>query len=319
MQFIREKALTHNNTVAESEPSWGDLDKTKIPRNGHADKGDPDKKSTWKYPHHWVSGGSELDDNGAYKNGTMYLHNGGLNAAWAAANGARSGQQASDTVTAHLQKHRKALGLDSKVEDFYLEEKVSKVELQVAFKEAKDEFQVVYGEVYAPNHVDTDWETMSGEEIREMAWNFLATKDMDNIDINHNLEKSGCQVVESFIARAGDPDGFNEGAWVLGVRCTDDVWKEVRKGELNGFSLYGTVKKFPAKVLIEVAKQIVGITEQSTVDIIPYHEHTFIVNLNKGGRIVSGKTDMVQGHFHVVNKSTATEKELDHSHRIFLE
>lgn len=317
MRFIKAKALRHGNTVAESEPSWGSLDKTKIPRIGHADQGDPDKKSTWKYPHHWVSGGSALDDNGVYTDGTLYLHKGGLNAAWAAAMGARSGQQASNEVIAHLQAHREALGLDDKSEDFCLEEK--NVELQFSFKQSKEEFQVVYGEVYAPNHVDTDWETMTAEEIREMAWNFLATKDMDNIDINHNLEKSGCYVVESFIARANDPDGFNEGAWVLGVRCTDDIWKQVKKGELNGFSLYGTVKKFPAKVLIEVAKQIAGVTETSTIDIIPYHEHTFIVNLNKSGRIVSGKTDIVQGHFHVITKSTATENELDHSHRIFLE
>jgi hypothetical protein len=42
----------------------------------------------------------------------MYLHQGGLNAAWAAANGARSGQKASQAVLDHLQAHRKALGMD---------------------------------------------------------------------------------------------------------------------------------------------------------------------------------------------------------------
>jgi len=43
----------------------------------------------------------------------MYLHRGGLAAAWAAAQGARSGKQASSAVKAHLQAHRKAVGMES--------------------------------------------------------------------------------------------------------------------------------------------------------------------------------------------------------------
>lgn len=208
--------------------------------------------------------------------------------------------------TSNLNPHRTA------------KEQSDQVELPVLFKQEDDEHQIVYGVVYSPDHIDTDWETMTAEEIRDMAWKFLATKDMDNIDVNHDLIKTGCYVVESFVARSGDPD-FDEGAWVLGVKCTDGVWKQVKKGDLNGFSLYGTVKKYPAKVLIEVAKQIAGVTEKSTIDIIPPHEHTYIVNLNDKGKIVSGKTDVVLIHHHSINKSTATEKELDHSHRVFME
>jgi HK97 family phage prohead protease len=43
----------------------------------------------------------------------MFLHRGGLNTAWAAANGARSGQKAPQEVLDHLQAHRDALGLTS--------------------------------------------------------------------------------------------------------------------------------------------------------------------------------------------------------------
>lgn len=105
-------ALTHTSNLADNEPAWGDVDKTKLPRNAHADMGKPDEKSTWKYPHHWVKNGGDLDENGVYKSGDMYLHKGGLNAAWSAANGARSGQEASDDVKAHLNSHRTALGLN---------------------------------------------------------------------------------------------------------------------------------------------------------------------------------------------------------------
>ncbi len=103
-------ALTHNSTLSTPEPSWGSVDKTKLPRIAHADMGDPNKKSSWGYPHHWVKNGTQLSDDGVYTNGDMYLHEGGLNAAWAAAQGARSGQRASQSVISHLQSHRRALG-----------------------------------------------------------------------------------------------------------------------------------------------------------------------------------------------------------------
>lgn len=105
-------AFVHNSKVAEDEPSWGGIDKTALPRMAFADQGQADEKSTWSYPHHWVSGGSEKSDAGVYTNGTLYLHREGLNAAWAAAQGAHTGKKASAAVIAHLQKHRDALGLE---------------------------------------------------------------------------------------------------------------------------------------------------------------------------------------------------------------
>ena len=106
-------AHNHNSKTVDNEPPWASVDKTALPRNAFADMGEPDKKSTWKYPHRWMKGGTKKDDNGIWVDGEMYLHRGGLNAAWAAANGARSGQKASQKVIDHLQRHRKALGLDS--------------------------------------------------------------------------------------------------------------------------------------------------------------------------------------------------------------
>ena len=102
-----------SSKTADSEPNWGDVNKTKLPRQAFADQGDPQNKSTWKYPHHWVRNGGVLNDDGVYTTGDMYLHKGGLNAAWAAAQGARSGQEASSAVKAHLQAHRRALDLNT--------------------------------------------------------------------------------------------------------------------------------------------------------------------------------------------------------------
>lgn len=109
-------AFRHNSTVADSEPTWSEVDKT-IPRIAFAYMGESDKPSTWGYPHHWVQGGGSPDENGRYTTGTLYLHRGGLNAAWSAAQGGRSGQKAAPEVRSHLQSHRTDLGLDDNAED----------------------------------------------------------------------------------------------------------------------------------------------------------------------------------------------------------
>jgi hypothetical protein len=104
-------AFRHNSTLAKSEPVWSGVDKTKLPRTAFARQGEANKKSTWGFPHHWISGGSKTDKDGIYTNGTMYLHRGGLAAAWEMANGARGGQKAEPAVLAHLNAHRKAIGM----------------------------------------------------------------------------------------------------------------------------------------------------------------------------------------------------------------
>lgn len=106
-----ELAFTHNSTVADKEPGWGSVDKTALPRLAFARMGEPDKKSSWGFGHHWIQDGGDKDENGIYTSGTMYLHRGGLNAAWSAAMGGRSGQKAEPAVVAHLRKHFADLGV----------------------------------------------------------------------------------------------------------------------------------------------------------------------------------------------------------------
>lgn len=110
-QRVRQ-LFTHNSETVDNEPEWGGVDKTELPRLAFADPGEPEMKSTWGFPHHWVQGGNAHDDNGVLTDGTLYLHRGGLNAAWSAANGGRSGEKASSEVIAHLRAHRRALGLE---------------------------------------------------------------------------------------------------------------------------------------------------------------------------------------------------------------
>lgn len=112
-QFMSDThlAFTHNSKLAKSEPEWGTVNKSELPRLAFARKGEADKKSSWGFGHHWVQGGADPDKDGILDTGTLYLHKGGLNAAWSAAMGGRSGQKAEPAVIAHLRKHFSDLGI----------------------------------------------------------------------------------------------------------------------------------------------------------------------------------------------------------------
>lgn len=100
-----QEALTHNSTLRDTEPTWSDVSKTPLPTNAFADE------TSRSFPHHFVVNGKK-GDTGRFESGDMYLHKGGLDAAWAAAQGARTGRKASPKVIAHLRAHREALGLE---------------------------------------------------------------------------------------------------------------------------------------------------------------------------------------------------------------
>jgi hypothetical protein len=177
--------------------------------------------------------------------------------------------------------------------------------------------RLVYGEVYAPLHIDTDKEAMTAYEIEKMAHNFLSRGLTNKIDIGHNLQESGSVIVESFIARKNDPDGFIEGSWVIGVLVPEDVWPAVKNGELNGFSFYGKVEKKEMKARVLETKQLSGETELSTSPNIAPHVHKVDISFNDG-KIIECYSDMNLGHRHLISQSTATKEEMGHSHRLII-
>jgi hypothetical protein len=186
----------------------------------------------------------------------------------------------------------------------------------VTFKAVKDDEQVVLGPVYTPNEVDTDGESMTKEDVQKMAYDFLSAGRVQNIDLSHNFEPCGANVVESFVARKGDPD-FEEGAWILGVHVPDDTtWKKIKKGEINGFSFGGSVRKVTQTVLVEVTDTVKGITETCADEVLPIHSHDFFINYDDNGKIKSSGTSHQLGHSHKIKSSDSTELELGHGHRI---
>ena len=176
--------------------------------------------------------------------------------------------------------------------------------------------KIVKGIVYSALDVDTDQETMTVEDVQKACWNFLAQRKEKNIDIQHDWQESGCYVVESYMTEKNDPN-FPENSWVMAVKCTDDIFEKVVSGDLNGFSFGGYSQKFAQRVVLEVAKQIVGETyENLNKDVIPAHNHQYILWYDNEGHIVKGHTDTVEGHVHTISYGTATDKAVSHSHRI---
>lgn len=180
------------------------------------------------------------------------------------------------------------------------------------FRKFDAEKRLAYGEVYAPNIPDSQGDFMSAEEIEKMAHAFLREGRVTSIDTEHDLKDNGCYVVESFIARKGDPD-FSEGAWVMGVHIPDDaLWSGVQKGDFGGFSMYGKASREPRMIEIEIPDD--GIVKGETYDHEDHH-HEYLLQFSEEGVFLGGVTDEVNGHAHEIKKGTVTELAGESSHR----
>lgn len=173
------------------------------------------------------------------------------------------------------------------------------------------EQRIVWAEVYAPNIPDSDGDFMDEATIREMAYKFMKDMNLKKIDVQHKNDLvNGACVVESFIAREGDPH-FISGSWVVGVHIdNDEVWNKVKKGEINGFSIEAMVQRSPTELEIELPPVLHGKTMKSED-----HEHEFFVTYDEEGNFKGGYTNDVNGHRHQIVKGTVTEVANGHTHR----
>ena len=181
----------------------------------------------------------------------------------------------------------------------------------VSFSKFDDEAQLAYGEVYIPMIPDSQGDFMTVIEIEKMAHGFMKNGLLRGVDTQHDLSDNGSIVVESFIARKGDPD-FIEGSWVAAVWCPDEIWPMVKSGELGGFSMYGSGERIPTMITIEIPDD--GIVKGDTIE-AEDHTHKFIIKFDDEGNYLGGETSTTNGHSHSIQKGTVTEKQDGHRHR----
>jgi len=106
---LHEEAAKHSYETAGGEPVWSEVDKTALPPAAFALVEDPEKQSTWQFPHHFE------------RDGTLHAHVGAIRAALTALNGSDTGK-ATDvpaSARAHIEEHatRAEIGDDAKKEE----------------------------------------------------------------------------------------------------------------------------------------------------------------------------------------------------------
>lgn len=119
-----------------------------------------------------------------------------------------------------------------------------------------DEKRLVTSIVYEPDVPDSQGDFMKAETIEKTAYDFM--ENYQNIDINHTFEANeNVKIVESYIAKCDFNIGNRKiikGSWVMTTKINDDaIWKDVKKGNYNGYSMGGTGTK--VEVEEEVKKE----------------------------------------------------------------
>lgn len=115
-------------------------------------------------------------------------------------------------------------------------------EIKVLTK-ADDEKKLVYGIVYEPDTPDAHGDFMTVAEIEKAAHGFL--KDAREIDKQHDFQGGVGEVVESYVAPADfevNGETIKKGSWVLVTKASDEVWEQIKKGEITGYSMAGTAE-----------------------------------------------------------------------------
>lgn len=114
----------------------------------------------------------------------------------------------------------------------------------VPILKASEEERTVFGIVLEPDVVDIHKDTYSGDEIVKAAHHFM--EKMQNIGKNHTeLINDDVRILESYCApvdmKLETPSGkveIKKNTWLMKVRCVSDaIWKQVKSGELTGFSI----------------------------------------------------------------------------------
>ncbi|XAK57492.1 XkdF-like putative serine protease domain-containing protein [Bacillus inaquosorum] len=112
-------------------------------------------------------------------------------------------------------------------------------EVKVIAKEANEQ-KLVYGIVYEPDTVDAHGDFMTAAEIEKAAHGFL--KDAREIDKQHDFQGGVGAVVESYVAPADfemNGETIKKGSWVLVTKASEEIWEEIKKGEITGYSMAG--------------------------------------------------------------------------------
>lgn len=121
------------------------------------------------------------------------------------------------------------------------------ITLEVSFKKIDEEEKTVTGIVYEPNVVDAQGDFMKADTIRKMAHHWMEKYQKYRESHNKDIDAEDVRVIESFIAPVTYAVGteiVGAGSWVLTTKIqNEELWKKVKDGELNAYSIGGYGKR----------------------------------------------------------------------------
>lgn len=110
---------------------------------------------------------------------------------------------------------------------------------------ADKEKQIVYGVALRANRPDSQNDIITKEEIEKAAHRFLIESRRGDLQHKEMLSDQDFKVVESAIARVDERPHIQAGDWVLAVKLSDRLWKQVKDKKINAFSIRGVGRRRP--------------------------------------------------------------------------
>jgi hypothetical protein len=109
-----------------------------------------------------------------------------------------------------------------------------------------EEKRIIGGVVYAPDEIDSQGDTASAEEIEKACHKFNV--EVRKFKVNHKGVDRDIDLLESYIMPADviiNNEKIKKGSWFTLCKVNEDeVWAEVKSGDLTGFSMRGWANAF---------------------------------------------------------------------------
>jgi len=188
-------------------------------------------------------------------------------------------------------------------------------EIKLVVRDDREWEHVVMAEVLVPEVPNVYGDYWTPKAVKHAAYMFMERG--FRLDLEHDqTDYTGAwYVVESFIARQGDPD-FIEGSWVVGMRIHDPtVWQAILDGEINGFSYQAMVLFIEGIIYTDDNMVRQGTTSPDPTD---GHTHLFAVIVGEDNRPIAGGTSETDGHSHDIITHSVTGEAQGHVHRYTL-
>lgn len=146
----------------------------------------------------------------------------------------------------------------------YILKRMPRVALTGPIVKQEGDQRIVTAPVLVPDEPDSDGDVVTADQIERVA--HLWMEKYQNLDFMHTLNNIA-EPIESYIAPTDldFPGGMvPKGSWVLSARVPEELWEDVKKGGLQGFSLMA-VQGDPTAMAIKSEADLDAVSKRITL------------------------------------------------------